>query len=332
VILGGWRLVRFGWHLGRGLACRGARRAVVAGGVLLLLVVVVVAGCGGATGGVLARVGGVAITRGMLGHWTRVLAAEYPSLGSERRLLQKRALGFLISSYWLTGEAAQDGRAVSGRLVQARLRARVRSYANGEREFLEALALRAQTPADAAFEIERELASASLHQLAVNGVREVTPAEITGYYEQHKAQYFEGEVRQVVVVESTRATTARRIKRETEQGRALAGEPGYEIRAYSRGLRSVEDALEKELFSARLDVIGGPVAVGPDYFVFEVTKIAAGYELPLSRVAASIRQLLTETRQHDASSAFFTSWSRRWTARTDCSPKYAIPKCGWQTI
>jgi hypothetical protein len=116
------------------------------------------------------------------------LAAEYPSLGSERRLLQKRAFGFLISSYWLTGEAALDGRAVSGRLVQARLRARVRSY---------------------------------------------------------------------------------------------------EIRAYSRGLRSVEDALEKELFSAKLNVIGGPVAVAPHDFVFEVTKIAAGYELPLSRVAAS---------------------------------------------
>lgn len=261
-----------------------------------------------------------------------MLAAEYPSLGSDRRLLRERALDFLISSYWVTGEAAGDGRAVSRRAVETQLRARIHSYANGETEFLEALALRDEAPADVAFEIERELASATLHQLAVAGVPQVTSAEIAGYYEQHRGLFFEAEVRQVGVVQSTRAATIRNVKRDTEQGAALAGEPGYEIRAYTRGLRSVEDPLEKALFSAAPNVIGGPVAVGPKHFVFEVTKIAAGYQQPLPSVAARIRQTLIETRQRDASTAFFTRWSKQWTARTDCSPKYATSKCGQHTI
>jgi hypothetical protein len=306
-------------------------RVVAVGGVLAA--VAASAGCGGGVrDDVVARVGRVVITSKALAHWTSVLAAEYPSLSSERRLLQKRALAFLISSYWMTGGAAEDGRAVSSRAVQAQLRARMRSYAGGEREFSEALVLRGQRPADAAFEIAGELASAGLHEIALSGVQPVTPTEIVAYYEHHKGQYFESERRQVVVVESTRAATARKLKREAEQGRALEDEPGHQFLAYALGLHRIENALEKALFAAAPNVISGPVAVGHYYFVFEVTRAVRGYERPLSRVATVIKQALVQAHEHAASSAFFSRWSSEWQARTDCSPQYLIAKCGRRSI
>ncbi len=183
-----------------------------------------------------------------------------------------------------------------------------------------------------AFEIERQLASASIHRLLASREHEITPAQIARYYRHEKQQFFVAEERQVLVTSSPRTAIIRKIKREVELERALASEPGQQSLGYTRGLRSVESPLEKAIFSAKPNVIVGPVTVGPNHFVFELKTISPGYQQALPRVATAIEQLLAAAQQRGAVAAFLAAWRTKWTAKTACSPQYVIPKCGRHTM
>ncbi len=72
-----------------------------------------------------------------------------------------------------------------------------------------------------------------------------------------------------------------------------------------------EKALDTAIFSARKNVLSGPVKTPFGYYIFKVASITAGTQQTLSQAEASIKQQLTSTHQQEALSKFVKEFRKR---------------------
>jgi foldase protein PrsA len=309
----------------------GRRGAVIAA---VVLAACGLAACGGGAtnssgaGGVVARVGDATITEAALAHWTSVMAAKEPA--SAERALRQRALSFLISSRWQIGEAAEQGLAATSREVKQHLQSRIDSYKNGEAEFHEVLKVSGQTSADVTLEIEAELASAQLARRAkaVASPMGITQAEVASYYRKNKHAFSTPEGRQVEVFHTESVALARKVAMKGVTGRKLANVTDAESLVYVKGLKgNTKTVLSKRIFEARLGGFVGPVQVGPNYFVFELTSISPPTQSTLAEVRGTIEASLEAEARRTALAAVIKSWRTKWIAKTDCKAGFIVQKC-----
>lgn len=300
-----------------------------------LLATVMIAGCGGARSeGVVARVAGTAITHAALDHWTSVWMGGRVSSGSSGagpdEPLRQRALQFLISAQWLSGEAADRRMAPSEREVSELVAEHERkSFAGGQAELHEFLEATGQTVADMELEARMELISSRLHELAVGAVGPVTPAQIAEYYHEHSRAFLHPEVREVRVTNRKSAAAAERLTREVRAGTSFAerSQPLVVERPNNTTAQSAREPLAKAIYAARLNDLIGPVKQGVDYWVFEVERAKPPTMESLGHVSAAIRGRLRDASLRQALTLAVAAWRARWTARTSCDPAYVVQKC-----
>lgn len=244
--------------------------------------------------------------------------------------LRGRALSFLISSEWLIGEAAAEGLKVSGQEVERRLEEKRDSFPGGEAEFHEFLETTGRPVADIKFDIEAELASSRIRQAVASREPEVTRAQIAGYYRQNERRYLVPERRYFDIDNLGSKAAAGRVKREAESGRSFAKMTLHESLQRPGSAADVgreKAAIERAVFSARPNVLGGPVRLYGDYSLFEVRRIVAAAHQPLAQVQSSIERRLAAEQQRRALAEFARAWRKRWIARTDCHTGYVVPGC-----
>lgn len=218
------------------------RRACVAGVVLIATMSLTACGSG-AQERIVAQAGNIPITAATLAHW--IGDEEGDSRGESPR---EQTLSFLIASDWLIEEAAEEHAAVSGQEIEQRLKARIASYANGEKEFHEALKVKGQTVADVILDIKWELASAKIHQMLMRREHEITEAQAAAYYSENKPSFVAAEERQVVITSTESEVATERIRREVELGRNLVTIPLRKKLIYTR--HPPRNALERAIYSA----------------------------------------------------------------------------------
>jgi hypothetical protein len=128
------------------LACR--RRAASRGaGTLGVIASIALLGCGGGTTGEVARVSGTRISENALSHWTVIKRREFQNAPKPTPSdLTQRALAFLITSQWLTKEAAGRRIGVSDAEVNASYQ-RLLNASNGQ-HFADSLKRRGLSRAD----------------------------------------------------------------------------------------------------------------------------------------------------------------------------------------
>jgi foldase protein PrsA len=334
---------------------------LICAGATLLVIVAGLIGCGAAGGEqtrVVARVGDSSITTTALSHWMRVLAPQHivpqPPLYSacvarlkqlargaatgrledqcrnQRRALTAQALGLLISTDWLTGEAALRGVGVSKGEIERRLEQGRRSFPNGEAEFQESLAAVAHTRADLELEVEAELAREKIRQSLTGAEPRIGEAQLARYYARHIQSYRVSERRHIYIAENfpSRAA-AMRLIREVAHGRSLADVslsetfPRSEIAETFGEKRTILEAI----FAAKPHVVAKPVELNHLFLVFEVTRVAPAHLQSFASVRGAIAQHLLREQQRRTLAGFVAAWRRRWTARTDCSAGYVVQKC-----
>ena len=263
-------------------------------------------------------------------------AAELAAECRQRYLqMQAGALEYLISAQWVIGEAADDGLTLTdGQVTQSLEAKRRRSFPGGRGEFEEFLKAAHQTVADAMLEARVELAKSEVYKRAVSLAHSPTSAEVASYYHQHQQSFVVPERREVEITNRKSAAEGERLKREVAHGLAFAtiakretlsrttgGEPALKIDTLTAA------ALERAVFSAKPNVLAGPVRRRVDYYVFEVMRIVPARLLPLPQVAGAIERQLSAERQRLAVADFVAGWRRKWTARTSCLPAYVVQKC-----
>jgi hypothetical protein len=307
-----------------------------------LLAALGLAACGGgghdsptalvvAPGAVVARVGDTAITGATLSHWMSVLNQEAATHGSSSSLaLQRQALSFLLSAQWLIGEAADRGQPVSAGEVDRRFQQRSReSFPGGESELDEFLKGTGQTVADLKLKIGVELASARMQHALTSGEPGVSAAQIAAYYRQNIQRFTIHERRDVELVEVKTEAAAKNAKREIEAGKSIADMSPYRetIERYSGVGGPAAPRIEAAIFSAKPNVLTGPLKLHYVYSVFVFRRAMPPVRKPLAEVEASIRaQLLAEQRQRTIAQ-FADALASRWTPQTDCQPGFVVRQC-----
>lgn len=307
-----------------------ARDLVVLGFAALLCAF---CGCGSARHDpVVARVGTTTVDGAAVAHWISVLAPRHvvpgAADGAELQTLRHRALEFLISTAWLTGEAARQGTPVTQTDVRAVVAQRERSL--GHAEFASSLAAVGQTPADFQLETRRQLAASKVARRVRASVRAPSAAEVGRYYRDDAARFRYAERRWFYIVEAIpTARQARAMMREFVDGRKRISEPGtslYEQLDRPRDMRRAR-TIVKALFAARLHAVTGPVDVNGQFFVVYVTRVRPRFALTLAQARSQIESKLLLARRRAAIERFAESWRWRWTGVTSCERGYVVQQC-----
>jgi hypothetical protein len=270
-------------------------------------------------------------------HWTSIMAGgrAASASSSRRQALKEQALSFLIGSRWVIGEAAAQGLTMSDQEIARQVAQKESaSFPGGKAELREYLHATGQRVADIVFEAKVELGSAKIRQLLTKNEPDITFAEVARYYTRNRQRFAIPRRREIEITNRKGAAEAAAIRSEVASGRSFARvsrrewvEWASEPRSgATRGTRK-QGALEKAIFSARPDVLTGPVKQGVDYFLFEVKQITGGSYEPLSQVRSAIFTRLTTERQRRAIARFIRAWRRTWIAETDCRAGYVVQKC-----
>jgi hypothetical protein len=315
--------------------------------LLTLGAIVAASGCGATRAhSVAVRVGGVVLTKATVDRRLLGMAGgRTVSDPAKRQALRRQALDFLISSQWLLGEAAAQGVLPSRPEVERAFAKKLSaSFPGGEPEFRQFLTTTRQTRDDVQLEVEAELAAAKLRHALIARLARVPYARVVDYYNRHKRIFATPERREVAITNRKSPAEADQLKREVASGKKLSsftqsgwfGRPETlnprEGETRREGALPIKDAverapLERAIFTARPNVLTGPVKFRVDYIVFEVKRIAPATQMPLTAVRATIEKQLAAEREHETVAAFIKSWRTRWTAKTDCGVGYVVQKC-----
>jgi hypothetical protein len=318
--------------------------------------------CGGSGGGgasavtdepAAVRVGERRISSSTVAHWMAVMAPQHvvpmpprydacvrrlqstakgstvEALRNECRAdfeqLKTRAIGFLISSYWLIEEAAREGMAVSEREVAGRVAEKRRSYASAA-DFQESLAAIDYTRADLRLEVEAQLARGHIERRLAEREPKVTARDIASYYRRHIARYHIPEGRYFNIGENfpSPAAARREMKAVAAGGESILESLSRKpFSDYKGEKRTIVEAI----FKAKLRVVTQPIRLNNLYFLIYVTRITPAYLQSVAQVRGAIYRKLSTQRRRQTVAAFIAAWRSRWIPRTDCDRSYVVQKC-----
>jgi hypothetical protein len=301
--------------------------------------------CGGTSArpGVVVRVGRLSISQATLSHWMSVLAggqmvpdapryractaaqkglpqaAKLASCRRRYRTLEGQALGFLIATDWLIGEAADRNMPISAREIDGRLR-----------KHGGALVATARAASDAKLQVANDLAATKIRQGLEATVPKATAAEIDRYYKQHIGQFTHPEQRLFYIEEdlASRAAALTR-RREFENGQTNIAKTAATLYESLERPSHMAGAgpIAKAIFSGKRRMVLGPIRGAHSYYLMEVTRISPARVARLSEVKATIEDGLASAHRQQMLARFVRAWRRKWTARTDCSSGYVVQKC-----
>ncbi len=302
----------------------------------LVVVACAVGGCG--SGGVIAEVGGSALSRGELEHWMSV-AAVADGGSSDKAALRGRALDVLLFSRWLVGEAREEGVGVSRAKAASELEVlrfdqrSGSSYEGLPRESVlrKLLLSKSVNAADSVWLMRLGLLSAKLESARhARAMQAVSRERVALFYREHKRRFLQPARREMEFLGSYSKAVVVRAKREIEGGKPflavarrvnVAGEAPEGLWNLIRG--SDEYEVEDPVFAAKPHVLSGPYKYLL-YFIFKVLKAFPAHQQKLAEVDSTIRD---ELARGASTSKLNAAFEAKWTARTTCHEGYVIPMC-----
>ncbi|HEX4837417.1 MAG TPA: peptidyl-prolyl cis-trans isomerase [Solirubrobacteraceae bacterium] len=252
--------------------------------------------------------------------------------------LKQQVLGFLISANWVLGEASDQGVKVSDNEIKKQFNQIKSQQFPKEADFQKFLANSGQTVSDLLLRVKLDMLSSRIQKkVTKDAAKKPSQKEIAAYYEQHKSQYGQPERRDILIILTKTQAQAEKAKQEIQSGKSFASvAKKYSIDPVSKAsggsLPGVvkgqeEKALDTAVFTAKLNVLGGPVKTPFGYYIYEVKKTLPASQQALSQVQSSIQQQLTAQKQQKALSEFVKNFRKKWEARTECRAAYSVKDC-----
>ena len=252
--------------------------------------------------------------------------------------LKQSVLGYLISANWVLSEAAEQGVKVSDNEVKKQFNQIKSQQFPTEAAFQKFLASTGYTVSDVLLRVKLDLLSTKLQQkISKKAGKKPSQSEVKAYYEQHKSQYGQPEKRNILIILTKTQAQAEKAKKEIESGKSFSSvakavsiDPvskaaGGSLPGVVKGQE--EKALNEAVFSAKVNVLGGPIKTPFGYYIYQVTKTIPGNHQSLSQVQSSISQQITAEKQQKAVSEFVKNFRKKWTARTECRSEYSVQDC-----
>jgi foldase protein PrsA len=250
--------------------------------------------------------------------------------------LQQQVLGFLISSDWVLGEAGALGVKVPDAEVHKQFAKIKSSQFPRAAEFEKFLATTGQTTSDLLLRVKLNLLSSKIQEKVAKRKHAVSKAEIEKYYNENKQRFGTPEKRNVELILAKSEAEAKKAKHEVESGTSFASvakkvsiDPTSKA---SGGVLSVvkgqqEKALDEALFSAKQNVLSGPLKTAFGYYIYRIKSASPGNQQSLSQAEAAIKSQLTATQSQTALSNFVKEFRNKWKAKTECRSGYVVKDC-----
>ncbi len=246
-------------------------------------------------------------------------------------------LSFLLSSQWVIGEASDLGVNVSDSEVKKRFEQVKAQQFPKAAEFEKFLASSGQSLSDLLLRVKLNLLSAKIQQKIVKSKGTVSQAQIEKYYKENPQRFGTPEKRTLKLILTKTEAAAVKAKQEIESGKSFASvakAASIDPTTKANGgvlvgvVKGQEDAsLDSAIFSAKTNVLTGPVKTAFGYYIFEVTSTTPGSQQSLAKAQASIKQQLTASQQQAALTAFVKEFKKKWTGRTECRTGYVVQDC-----
>jgi foldase protein PrsA len=251
--------------------------------------------------------------------------------------LQQEVLGFLISSNWVLGEASSLGVKISDKEVKKQFEKIKSQQFPKAAEFQKFLSSSGQTVSDLLLRVKLNLLSSKIQQKIVKEKSKVTQAQIAKYYKENPKRFGVAEKRNLLIILTKSEAQAKKAKQEVESGKSFASvakavsiDPtsksnGGKLPGVVKGQE--EKTLDAAVFSAKKNVLSGPIKTPFGYYIFEVQAITPGSQQTLKQAEPSIKSQLTATHQQSALSKFVKEFKKKWMAKTECRAGYVVADC-----
>ncbi|MEA2169258.1 MAG: foldase protein PrsA, partial [Solirubrobacteraceae bacterium] len=256
---------------------------------------------------------------------------------SEYKAIQQQAMQLLISYDWLVGEAKDQGITVTDADVQKQFETQKKASFPKEADYQKFLTTSGQSEADILMRVKLDVLSNKIREKITAGTDQVADADITKYYNANKARFAQPERRDLLVVLTKTQDAADKAKAAIQGGTAWAKvakkysidqaskAQGGKLAAVAKGQQ--EKALDDAVFSAKKNVLTGPIKTQFGYYDFKVTTITPASQQTQAQASATIKQLLTSQNQQKALDDFVKMFTTKWTSQTVCKEGYKTTDC-----
>jgi parvulin-like peptidyl-prolyl isomerase len=266
-----------------------------------------------------------------------------PKRGDEKyEAEQEKALGNLLDSIWIRGQAEEMGISVTQKEVGEELKKLKEKAFKTEQQYKEFLKEAHFTEADVNTRVTIQMLSEQIQTQVTEEAPIPSNTELKTYYEAAKSsQYTTPESRDIRVIKNPDKAKVEAAKAALEKDDSIKSweevAKKYSIdttkstgglqSAVTEGSGTLQEPLEGEVFAAGQGELEGPLKEGKTYTVFEVMKITPEKVQSLDEAKSQISAQLAEQAKQQTFGAFVRSYGTKWQSRTFCASGYTIARC-----
>lgn len=256
--------------------------------------------------------------------------------------LKEAALGNVLDSIWIQGQAKEMGISVTPTEIADELKKLKDKAFKTEQQYKEFLKEAKFTEEDVNTRVTIQMLSEQIQTQVTEEAPVPSNREIEDYYEAAKAsQYTTPESRDIRVIknkdkakveealaalekdDSNKSWEEVAKKYSTDTTKSTGGLQS----AVAEGAGTLQEPLEGEVFAAPQGELVGPLKDGQGYTVFEVMKITPEKVQSLAEAKTQISGQLAEQAKQQTFAAFVQSYGNKWSSRTFCAADFTIARC-----
>jgi foldase protein PrsA len=258
--------------------------------------------------------------------------------GKKYEELKAAALGELLDTIWIQGEAEELGISVTPKQISTELAQIKKTNFKTPAEYQEFLKTSNFTKADVLARVKLQVLSTQIQEQVSNEAPPPSSAEIADYYDNSKeSQFTTKESRDVRLIVNRNKAQVEKAKAALDRDHSVAGWKKAAAKYSSDpttkskgGLQneiseeSVQGPLRKAVFDGGTGEVRGPFVLQGNFFVVEVVKLNPEKVKPLGEVRTQISSQLAQQQQQEFFSEFVSDYQSKWTSRTFCADDFKV--------
>jgi foldase protein PrsA len=257
--------------------------------------------------------------------------------------LKEAALGRLLDTIWLQGEAEELGISATPKQVSLELVKIKKQNFPTKAAFKAFLKKSHFTPAEVRERVKLNVLTTRIQEQIAAEAPPPSDSEVADYYDQVKAtQFTKAASRDIRVVVNDSKAKVEQAKALLEKDDSPASWKKVTVKystdpttkskgglqpALSEELLASQPELKNAVFGAPASSLVGPVNINGKWFVIEVVKLNPEKVQGLEEVKSQIKGQLTQQVAQEVFSGFVSEYQSKWTSRTFCASAYVIERC-----
>lgn len=267
---------------------------------------------------------------------------EAPKPGSKKyEELQTAAMGELLDTIWIKGEAEELGISATAKQVEEELATIKKQNFKTEKAYQEFLKTSKFSQEDVDKRVELQILSKKIQEQVSSEAGPASSSEIADYYEAAKSSQFTTKpTRDVRIVTNKDKAKVEAALKALEADNSPASwkkvaakyseDPSTKTKGgLQEGLSEeiLPEPLKADIFGAATGEVIGPIKYQSNYTLIEVTKLNPEKAKSLAEVKSQISTQLTETKQQEFFTEFVTEYQSKWQSRTFCAAGFVTERC-----